>query len=218
MICKECKRDFPEELNSPMITSEGTKSGQCPICMLMERNKILGVSKYETFTGSMASELFIECCKHYGAKGMLLEDEKNLMLKHIKEKEAEEDSESEFVENAQVVERISEIIKKEDYLQVGDFKVLKINDCGEEDCDCGWNITIGHPDQREVSKFIHTLQSFDDVVLNQEKVEIILTHVVEDLYNSFKDNFIDYDQKTHRLGQFKEQVKIRFSQALNKLV
>jgi len=48
-----------------------------------------------------------------------------------------------------------------------------------------------------------------------ELSEITLARVIDDLYLENKDSFVDYENQTHKLGWFKEQVKVEFNKKIN---
>ncbi len=56
--CTECKREFPDYLIHPMITTEG-RFIVCPICALDMRNKIHGLNDTE-FQGPIANLMLAE--------------------------------------------------------------------------------------------------------------------------------------------------------------
>ena len=45
--------------------------------------------------------------------------------------------------------------------------------------------------------------------------EKVLAVVIDTIYQRLKDNFVDYENKTHKLGWFKELVKEEFHNELN---
>ena len=47
-----------------------------------------------------------------------------------------------------------------------------------------------------------------------KEAEIALAVVIDNLYVKVKQNFVDYDARTHKLGYFKELVKANFHEAL----
>ncbi len=46
--------------------------------------------------------------------------------------------------------------------------------------------------------------------------ESLLAEVVDDLYLEHKPNFCDYKNKTHKLGWFKEKIKMEISERILK--
>lgn len=54
--------------------------------------------------------------------------------------------------------------------------------------------------------------------ISTEKAEAILAEVIDDLYIEMKENFVDYDNQTHKLGMFKEEIKRRFNLKLMEYV
>ena len=50
--------------------------------------------------------------------------------------------------------------------------------------------------------------------ITTEEAEIILAEVINELYYKVKDDFTDYNTKTHKLGFFKELVKANFHRKL----
>ena len=57
--CNNCKREFPDHLFAPTITSEGSYT-VCPICSLKLRNNALGIAKDTPFKGEIANEMYEE--------------------------------------------------------------------------------------------------------------------------------------------------------------
>lgn len=49
---------------------------------------------------------------------------------------------------------------------------------------------------------------------DKDKIEGILAEVIDDLYLMYKRSFVDYKNKTHKLGWFKEKVKRNFHMRL----
>lgn len=45
--------------------------------------------------------------------------------------------------------------------------------------------------------------------------EIILAEVIGDLYVKYKPGFVDYENRTHKLGWFKEEIKSEFNRRIN---
>jgi len=50
----------------------------------------------------------------------------------------------------------------------------------------------------------------------KELFEAIHAVVIDTVYLQYKDGFCDYENHTHKLGFFKEEVKRKFHEALNK--
>jgi len=53
--------------------------------------------------------------------------------------------------------------------------------------------------------------------MKKEEFEILLTEIVDNLYLEYREDFCDYENKTHKLGWFKEQIKSEVSKKLNQL-
>lgn len=51
-------------------------------------------------------------------------------------------------------------------------------------------------------------------IIYAEEAEIILAEVIDDLYINMKEGFVNYKDKTHKLGFFKELVKANFNAKL----
>ena len=55
----------------------------------------------------------------------------------------------------------------------------------------------------------------DNFVLEEkEQFEILLAEVIGDLYLEHKKEFCDYKNKTHKLGWFKEKIKLEINRKL----
>ena len=50
--------------------------------------------------------------------------------------------------------------------------------------------------------------------IQKREIEQILAEVIDELYYKTKDDFTDYNTKTHKLGFFKELVKANFHRKL----
>ena len=48
------------------------------------------------------------------------------------------------------------------------------------------------------------------------EAEIILARVIDELYLEYKNDFCDYKNKTHKLGQFKEMIKCEFAMEMKR--
>ena len=46
--------------------------------------------------------------------------------------------------------------------------------------------------------------------ITTEQAEIVLAEVIDTIYLEMKKDFCDYENKTHKLGAFKEMVKMQF--------
>jgi len=51
--------------------------------------------------------------------------------------------------------------------------------------------------------------------IEKEQAERILAEVIDTIYLEMKEDFCDYKNKTHKLGWFKERVKIYFHQKIS---
>ena len=50
--------------------------------------------------------------------------------------------------------------------------------------------------------------------MENEEFEMLLAEVIDDLYIKYKPGFCDYENKTHKLGMFKEQIKYEINKRL----
>lgn len=55
----------------------------------------------------------------------------------------------------------------------------------------------------------------DEEKITTEQAEIALAQIIDDIYLEMKAGFCDYENKTHKLGWFKERVKGEFHNFLN---
>ena len=52
--------------------------------------------------------------------------------------------------------------------------------------------------------------------MTNNEIEQLLAEVIDDLYLMYKGSFVDYKNKTHKLGWFKEAIKSHFHNRLEK--
>lgn len=57
---------------------------------------------------------------------------------------------------------------------------------------------------------------FAKLDLQREEFEMILAEVIDDLYLQYKPNFCDWENRTHKLGWFKEGIKAKMHERLMK--
>jgi len=62
-ICVECKEEFPSEILSPLITSEGNTGLLCGVCALKLRNELHGLPLNTPFKGEIAQWLHEKAMK-----------------------------------------------------------------------------------------------------------------------------------------------------------
>jgi len=53
--------------------------------------------------------------------------------------------------------------------------------------------------------------------LTRDQFEILLADVIDTLYVRYKENFCDWENKTHKLGWFKEGIKAEVAARLDAL-
>ena len=69
---------------------------------------------------------------------------------------------------------------------------------------------------KELTDLAHELASIK-FTRKKEKIEMILAEVIDDLYLSMKEDFVDYKNETHKLGWYKESVKNLFHEKIKNL-
>lgn len=62
----------------------------------------------------------------------------------------------------------------------------------------------------------HDLIEHKKIVL--ELSEITLARIIDDLYLEHKDDFVDYQNRTHKLGWFKEQIKAEYNKKIKEIL
>jgi hypothetical protein len=64
MRCDKCKKDFPDHLIAPFVSSEKGVRNCCPICALRLRNTQAGLPIDTPFQGEMANDMWEEATEY----------------------------------------------------------------------------------------------------------------------------------------------------------
>lgn len=68
MVCLCCLRNFPEELLSVVVSSEG-RDVMCPLCALKRRNEMHGLPPETPFQGQIAAAMHRQALAHLKKTG-----------------------------------------------------------------------------------------------------------------------------------------------------
>lgn len=62
--CQKCRKNYPDHLVQPFISSDRPHRRLCAICALETRNEELGLPLGTPFQGEMAAELYEEAVEY----------------------------------------------------------------------------------------------------------------------------------------------------------